>query len=135
MVFQTNTFAYRMIGQTSGASCPLCGLWTFDLLDCNTKDSLHNVDFVNGQRTIVHNAQVQTQFLSSVYLIKNQIQMNVPCLYDLNGQVVSVENMKDLDDVKPPDMKPVWIRVFQFPTSALKLNGTGNTTPCHRRAV
>lgn len=71
------------------------------------KDSLHNVDYVNGQRTIVHNAQVQTQFLSSVYLIKNQIQMNVPCLYDLNGQVVSVENMKDLDDVKPPDMKPV----------------------------
>lgn len=76
-------------------------------MDCNTKDSLHNVDCVNGQRTIVHNAQVQTQFLSSVYLIKNQIQMNVPCLYDLNGQVVSVENMKDLDDVKPPDMKPV----------------------------
>lgn len=71
------------------------------------KDSLHNVDYVNGQRTIVHNAQVQTQFLSSVYLIKNQIQMNVPCLYDLNGQVVSVENMKDLDDVKPPDMKSV----------------------------
>lgn len=71
------------------------------------KDSLHNVDYVNGQQTIVHNAQVQTQFLSSVYLIKNQIQMNVPCLYDLNGQVVSVENMKDLDDVKPPDMKPV----------------------------
>lgn len=71
------------------------------------KDSLLNVDYVNGQRTIVHNAQVQTQFLSSVYLIKNQIQMNVPCLYDLNGQVVSVENMKDLDDVKPPDMKSV----------------------------
>lgn len=71
------------------------------------KDSLHNVDYVNGQQTIVHNAQVQTQFLSSVYLIKNQIQMNVPCLYDLNGQVVSVENMKDLDDVKPPDMKSV----------------------------